>query len=115
MKKIKPILISAVSIVVGAILGSLVQPLNRGWTGHSTSFQTAVDNPEFVDECCSIEDIALVEEKIREHNLEWTHIDYKGGDHIGIITYDFRPWGKKRVQEKLEIAKQILRECREKK
>jgi hypothetical protein len=47
-----------------------------------------------------------------EHGLKWTHVDYKGNGHLGIVTYEFRPWSKKRVYEKLEIAKQILSECK---
>jgi len=112
MKILKLTIASICLIFIGYILGTMIQPQFVGFVKPDIHFQEAVNTPNPDGNGVpriSIDKINLVQDRIDEEELEWTHAIPSGGN-IQIITYGFQPWSRKRVEEKTRISADILRE-----
>jgi len=97
-------------IFIGYVLGTMSQPQYVGLALPDIHFQEAVTSSNEDDvPRISVDKIKLVQERIDEEELEWTHATPSGGA-VKIITYGFHPWSAERVDEKLRISRDILRE-----
>ena len=100
-------------LAIGFILGISFGPAFVYCTPHSVTFQTPVpdDGSDAIEENlrCDIEDIEYLNRKIDENDLRWTHIDIMG-KNVGFIIYEFRLWGSKQLEEKIQITESILKE-----
>jgi uncharacterized membrane protein YccF (DUF307 family) len=101
MKTIKYIIVSAIFIALGFILGCLVQPILIV-NGHD--FCMSGGNPDY-----SLSEVQDINSKIKELGIQNAYAVPYGKNDMNIIIYEFCPWGRKRIENKHNQIKTFLK------
>jgi hypothetical protein len=101
MKKTKYIIISAILIAVGFVIGCLIQPV-LVVNGHD--FCMSGGNPDY-----SLSEVQDINSKIKALGIQNAYAVPYGEKDVKIIIYEFCPWGKNRIDEKYNQIRKFLK------
>ncbi len=103
MQIVKYIILAVIFLLAGFVIGTLVQPI---WKvlGHDRCLSCPLHK-------YTQEEVQDINDKIHELGLQDTYVvPYEDG-RLKVVIYEFRPWGKKRIDKKYILVRTLLPLC----